>query len=90
MEGIKHDITLRLVKVLDAVLVTVPFAAAWLFYYAGRTWSPFYLKGNWAVIGLFLFLYAMFGKIYDAFFVSMNQMFEAVYSQSLCMLWAGF
>ena len=88
MEGIKHDVTLRLVKVLDAVLITVPFATAWLFYYAGRTWSPFYLKGNWAVIGLFLFLYAMFGKIYDAFLVSMNQMFEAVYSQSLAALFS--
>ena len=88
MEGIKHDVTLRLVKVLDAVLVTVPFATAWLLYYAERTWSPFYLKGNWAVIGLFLFLYAMFGKIYDAFLVSMNQMFEAVYSQSLAALFS--
>ena len=90
MEGIKHDITLRLVKILDAVLVTVPFAMAWLFYYAGRIWAPFYLKGNWAVIGLFLFLYAMFGKVYDAFLVSMNQMFEAVYSQSLATLFSDF
>ena len=88
MEGIKHDVTLRLVKVSDAVLITVPFALVWFFYYAERTWSPFYLKGNWAVIGLFLFLYAMFGKIYDAFFVSMNQMFEAVYSQSLAALFS--
>lgn len=88
MEGIKHDITLRFVKVLDAVLITVPFATVWLFYYAGRTWAPFYLKGNWAVIGLFLFLYAMFGKVYDAFSVSMNQMFESVYSQSLAALFS--
>ena len=88
MEGIKHDIILRLVKVLDAVLVTVPFALVWLFYYAERTWAPFYRKGNWAVIGLFLLLYAMFGKVYDAFLVSMNRMFEAVYSQSLAALFA--
>ncbi len=88
MEGIKHDVTLRLVKVADAVLITVPFAVVWLFYYAERTWAPFYLKGNWAVIGLFLFLYAMFGKVYDAFLVSMNQMFESVYSQSLAALFS--
>ena len=88
MEGIKHDVTLRLVKVLDAVLITIPFALVWLFYYAERTWAPFYLKGNWAVIGLFLFLYAMFGKVYDAFLVSMNQVFEAVYSQSLAALFS--
>ncbi|HBI61713.1 MAG TPA: polyprenyl glycosylphosphotransferase [Lachnospiraceae bacterium] len=88
MEGIKHDVILRLVKVLDAVLITFPFALVWLFYYAERTWSPFYQKGNWAVIGLFLFLYAMFGKVYDAFCVSMNQMFESVYSQSLAALFS--
>lgn len=88
MEGIKHDITLRLVKILDAVLITVPFALIWLCYYAERTWAPFYRKGNWAVIGLFLLLYVMFGKVYDAFLVSMNQMFEAVYSQSLAALFS--
>ena len=88
MESIKHDIILRLVKVLDAVLVTVPFAMAWLFYYAERTWAPFYQKGNWAVIGLFLLLYAVFGKVYDAFLVSMNHMFEAVYSQFLAALFS--
>ena len=88
MEGIKHDVTLRLVKVLDAVLITIPFALVWLFYYAERTWSPFYQKGNWAVIGLFLLLYAVFGKIYDAFLVSMSRMFEAVYSQSLAALFS--
>lgn len=88
MEGIKHDITLRLVKMLDVVLITVPFALIWLCYYAERTWAPFYRKGNWAVIGLFLLLYVMFGKVYDAFLVSMNQMFEAVYSQSLAALFS--
>ena len=88
MGGIKHDIALRLVKMLGAVLVTIPFAMVWLLYYAGRTWAPFYQKGNWAVIGLFLFLYVTFGKVYDAFLVSMNQMFEAVYSQSLAALFS--
>ena len=95
MEAIKHDIALRMAKMLDIVLMTVPFALAWLFYYAGRTWSPFYFKGDWAVIGLFLFLYAVFGKIYDAFLVSLNQMYTASHWQHcfripLCMLWAGF
>ena len=88
MEGLKHDIALRLVKVSNAVLATLPFSVAWFFYYAGRTWSPFYFKGDWAVIGLFLFLYAVFGKVYDAFLVSLNQMFESVYSQSLAALFS--
>ena len=82
MEGIKHDIILRLVKVLDAVLITVPFALVWLCYYAERTWAPFYRKGNWAVIGLFLLLYAMFGKVYDAFLGPRTGSLS-------CMLWAG-
>ncbi len=88
MGTIRHDIALRFVKALDIVLMTVPFALVWLLYYAGRTWSPFYFKGDWAVIGLFFFLYAVFGKVYDAFLVSLNQMFEAVYSQSLAALFS--
>lgn len=88
MAHVKHDLTLRLIKMLNVILITIPFALAWLEYYAERTWAPFYFKGNWVIIGLFLFLYVMFGKVYDAFLISLSQMFETVYSQSLAALFS--
>lgn len=88
MAHIKHDLTLRLIKMLNVILITIPFALVWLGYYAERTWAPFYFKGDWVIIGLFLFLYVIFGKVYDAFLISISQIFETVYSQSLAALFS--
>lgn len=46
MTRFKHDLILRIVKILDAVLVTIPFALCWYLYYAKHIASPFYAKGE--------------------------------------------
>lgn len=33
MTRFRHDLILRLVKIMDAVLVTIPFALCWYLYY---------------------------------------------------------
>ncbi|MBD5554815.1 MAG: sugar transferase [Roseburia sp.] len=81
-----HDVTLKLIKMLNAVLITLPFAVCWMTYYANRTWAPYYAKGNWAVIALFLVLYTVYGKIYDAQLLQLSRISEMVYSQSLSAL----
>lgn len=87
MNRLKHDLPLRLVKALNVVLLTLPFVLAWMMYYSGRIYSkPFYSKGNYLVLALFLVLYCLFGRIYDAFFVSHHRVSEMVYSQSLAAL----
>lgn len=82
----RHDLLMRGVKILNAALVTVPFAVCWYSYYAGRIDMPFYGKGNMLVVALFTLLYIMFGKIYDAFLISMNRISEMIYSQCLAFL----
>ena len=67
MNKFKHDILLRIVKSINIILITIPFAVCWFFYYADHVVSPFYSKGNWLVILLFLVFYITFGRIYDAF-----------------------
>ena len=86
METLKHDIPLRAVKLLNAFLMTLVFAGCWYGYYAQRTAQPFYAKGNWLMIALFLIIYVTYGKVYDAFLVSLNRISEMVYSQSLAAL----
>lgn len=81
-----HDVTLKLIKMLNAVLITVPFAVCWMGYYAERTDSPYYAKGNWAVIALFLVLYTIYGNVYDALIVQLSRISEMIYSQSLSAL----
>lgn len=86
MERFKHDLALKIVKILDAILLTIPFAACWLLYYGERIVQPYYSKGNAVIIALFLFIYIVLGKVYEGFLVSMNRISEMVYSQALAAL----
>lgn len=80
----KHDVVLRLIKMLNVVLILIPFLVCWNLSYSRNLWvSPFYAKGNYVVAFLFLVLYYMLGRTYDAFLVSHNPISEMVYSQSL-------
>ena len=83
MTKFKHDLLLRIVKVLDAALITIPFALCWYLYYAERVYSPFYSKGNILVVALFFVAYITFGRIYDAFRMSMQRVSEVIYAQFL-------
>lgn len=81
-----HDISIRIAKLINIVFMTMPFAIAWYQCYADKTWVHFYMRGHWLVIGLFVFLYFMIGKVYEAFKMSYNSIGEMVYSQALTCL----
>lgn len=85
MSKFKHDLLLRLIKLVDAVLMTIPFALCWYLYYSDRTASSFDQKGNLIVVLLFLVLFIIFGRIYDAFMMSIQQISEIVYAQFLAV-----
>ena len=85
----KQEVALRLLKLFNAVLLTIPFAVCWLVYYAERTAAPFYNMGNWLVIILFFALYAIFGRVYGGFWISLNRISESVYSQALALCMAN-
>lgn len=90
MADMKRDLILKIVKALDAVLLTIPFTICWYGYYASRIVSPFFQKGNWVVIVLFLVLYIFYGNIYNGFLVSWNRISEMVYSQALAAAVSDF
>ena len=83
---ISYKLMLRIVKVLNVILVTIPYGICWFGFYAGRIASPYYAKGNWAIIALFVVLYIWVGRTYDAFLVSYNRISEMIYSQVLAIL----
>ena len=86
MSKLQHDVSVRAVKAVNPVLITLPFAGAWFAYYASRLASPFYYWGNWVVVGLFFLLYITFCRIYDGFLFSTMRISELVYSQALAAL----
>ncbi len=86
MEKLKHSLLLRMVKLINLVMITIPFAICWVHYYAPRTASRYYWKGNSLVIALFVILYFLYGRIYDSFLISLNRISEMIYSQALAAL----
>ena len=90
MSKLKHDVTVRVAKAVNPVLLTLPFAVAWFHYYASRLASPYYYWGNWVVVALFFFLYILFCRVYDGFLISINRISEIVYSQALASVISDF
>lgn len=81
-----HDIPLRLIKVLDIICMTIPFICCWYGYYVNQMENSFYKRGNLLMIALFMLVYFLFARVYNAFLVSINRISEMVYSQVLAAL----
>ena len=80
-DTVKYDLSMRMVKVCNVLLITLPFAVCWYAAYADEIASPYYARGNYLVIALFAALYLIYGRVYEAYWVSMNPLPEIGYSQ---------
>ena len=83
MSKFQHDVMLRVAKILNVLMIELPFAVCWFLYYSNQVYAKFAWKGNLAILGLFFVLYIALGKIYDAFLMSMRRISELVYGQIL-------
>lgn len=90
MSKMQHDMKVGTAKVVNPILLTLPFLGVWFLYYAARTASPYYYWGNWVVVALFFVLYILFCRIYDGFLISINRISEIVYSQALSSVISDF
>lgn len=83
-----HSLTLRGIKVLNAALLTVPFAVCWLLFYAHRTAHPFYFWGHVLIFFIFFVIYVTYARIYEAFRINLSRVNELVYAQGLALAFA--
>ena len=81
----KHNLALRTVKIMNVILLTVPFMLCWFLYYGSRIRVPYYRTGNFLIIILFMVLYMVFGRLYDAFVINLSKISEIIYSQFLAV-----
>ena len=86
MSRFGHDVSLKLAKVIDVVLIELPFFLCWYLYYSNQVYSKFSWRGNLTILLLFAILYVAMGKIYDAFWMSMLRISEIIYGQVLAFL----
>ena len=83
---IYHDVLIRIMRLINIALMTVPFAIVWYAFYADILWVNFAMRGHWLVIGLYVLLYVIIGSVYDSFKMSYHRKREMVYSQALSLL----
>jgi len=88
MESNKVSQTLYFLKLINIAAVTACFALGWVMYYNNViTWSYQY-KGNITMALIFMVLYFLFVKVYDAFAVNIQRKMELAISQALSALFA--
>lgn len=80
-----HDITTRTAKAINVLMMAFPFIYAWYTFYADKLYVHFYNRGHWLVIGLYVLLYIVIGRTYEAFKMSYTSIGEIVYSQVLTL-----
>ena len=79
-----HRTVVRLVKLIDVIMVTIPFVAAWYLYYSQRLYSKeFFRKGNWLIIFLYLLIYYLLAHLYQGFTLHISTVSEIIYAQAL-------
>ena len=81
-----HRAIIRSVKLLDVILVCLPFVAAWHFHYASSLAMPFYRRGNWIVIALYVCAYYLLAHLYSGFTIHVSRITDIVYAQSLASI----
>lgn len=86
MEKLKYDFILGLVKLLNLILITVPFGLCWNLYYAGNLALRESRKESILITFIFMLVYFAFGKIYDAFLISFSRISDMIFSQILALV----
>jgi hypothetical protein len=61
------------------------FTGAWAWYYGNAIVSPFFRKGNWGVILLYIVMYYFFSNFYGGYRIGSQRLTDTVYSNLLSL-----
>ncbi len=82
-----HDVSVRSVKLLNILLVTVPFAFLLITYYSKQAYGgELGMTGNALIIVLYVFVLSLLIRIYDAFQISQVSSMELFFSQIISLV----
>lgn len=84
----KHEIGLRLIKLINLLCMVAAFAVVWFTYYESLV-DQYYFWGDVVVVFIFAVLYFVFCKTYDAFVISYYRIFDMISSQTLALLFVN-
>ena len=86
METNSYRLILRLTKLCNVVLMTVPVVLGWWIGYAAQARFGSREISMALIATAFVMLYMTYGRIYESFLVSLVRISEMVYSQCLALL----
>ena len=85
----ESSLFLRICKLCNGVLLTIPFAGAWYYCYKDLVIEPMFSWESWLVIALFAILYMAFAKVYDAHEVPYSNIKLLFYGEVLALVFAN-
>ena len=86
--NLHHDFGLRLMKLANVALISLPFALVWFLYYIYQVLMfPSVIRAT-GILVMFVVLYAFFGRAYEAFLVSLKRVSDMFYAQALSILFS--
>ncbi len=89
METLAYRVKMRMVKILNVLLITIPVLAAWYLHYQESIDTR--LDGAVVLaVAVYILLYVTFGRVYNSFLVSQTTGFELILSQCLAFLISDF
>ena len=80
----------RAVKIMNIILVAVPFLFCWMRFYSYGMLMPFHGIGKWIVVFLFMLLYYCLAHLYSGFLINLSKISELIYAQILAVLLSNF
>ena len=85
MKDKRKGLVLQLINFITVLLMLLPFAYCWLSYYAERMMLPFFARGNWYMLIVYVAVYIAFGRVYDGFSLTTNRISATVFSQAIAL-----
>jgi len=84
--NIRCMMEIRMVKMLNVMLVILPFMISWFVYYRAHVCGSTSLIRSFGMMVIFTSLYCMYGRIYDAFLMSHRRVTEVFVGQLLAVI----
>lgn len=81
-----QDLKLLVLRIVDAVLLTLPIIIVWYAFYGNRIALPFFRRGNILILAFYFMQINLIGRVYDAFEFVMQQASELLYSKVITLL----
>ncbi|MGM9972604.1 MAG: sugar transferase [Clostridiaceae bacterium] len=78
-----------LMKLIFTAAQGILFAYFWYGYYNSIMATPYFKRGNFALIGLYIVIFVVFGKLFGGYRLGMAKVQDIIYSMSLTVISAN-